>query len=279
MKKVIFSIASFFFFSALCVYADSEGEKLFKTNNPGEAVAALEEEIRNGTTSPDTYNFLGLSYFQLGDYAKSMDAFEKGIKSGSGNRKLLAFNEGNVAYAAEDYARAESCYSLALAAAPDFYNALLNRANSRLMARKYPECLVDYKRFVAEQPDDPQTPEIIRLIAYLEEEIKRQEEEAVRLAEEQRRLEEENRRVQEELARQKAEREAAEAARKAAEEAAEAARKAAEEAAEAARKAAEEERRRKLLEDVANSLQQTETTNMTAGAEDVLDYEYESELE
>ena len=50
-------------------------------------------------------------------------------------------------------------------------------------------------------------------------------------------------------------------------------------AAEAARKAEEEERRRKLLEEVANSLQQTDTTNMTAGAEDVLDYEYESELD
>ena len=63
--------------------------------------------------------------------------------------------------------------------------------------------------------------------------------------------------MQEELARQKAEYEAAEAARK----------------------AAEEERRRKLLEEVANSLQQTDSTNMSAGAEDVIDYDYESELE
>ena len=70
-------------------------------------------------------------------------------------------------------------------------------------------------------------------------------------------MEEENQRLQEELARQEAERKAAEDARL----------------------AEEAERRRKLLEDVANSLQQTDTTNMTAGAEDVLDYEYESELE
>ena len=55
--------------------------------------------------------------------------------------------------------------------------------------------------------------------------------------------------------------------------------KAEQDALEAERKAAEDERRRKLLEDVANSLQQTDTTNMTAGAEDVLDYDYESELE
>jgi len=95
------------------------------------------------------------------------------------------------------------------------------------------------------------------VLAYLGEEIRAQEESAARFAEEQKRLEEENRRMQEELARQKAEYEAAEAARK----------------------AAEEERRRKLLEEVANSLQQTDSTNMSAGAEDVIDYDYESELE
>ena len=50
--------------------------------------------------------------------------------------------------------------------------------------------------------------------------------------------------------------------------------------AEAARIAAEEaEKRRKLLENVAASLKQTESENMLAGAEGTLDYEYETELE
>lgn len=256
MKKNVF-FTMIFIFASFCVFAETEGEKLFKTNNPGAAVPLLEKDISSGNVSSDTYNFLGLSYFQLGQYEKSIDAFERGMKAGVSNRKLLLFNEGNVAYSSGDYSKAESCYSLALAASPNFYEALLNRANARLMLKKYSDCLVDYKRFVAEQPDDPQTPEIYRLIAYLEQEIQREEEEAVRLAEEQKRLEEENKRLQEELARQKAEQEALEAKRQ----------------------AEEAERRRKLLEDVANSLQQTDTTNMTAGAEDVLDYEYESELE
>ena len=117
--------------------------------------------------------------------------------------------------------------------------------------------LEDYKKYITVLPDDPQEPEIRRLIAYLEGEIQRIQEEAIRFAEEQKRLEEENARMQAELARQQAEREAAEAELR----------------------AAEAERRRKLLEDVANSLQQTDTVNMTAGAEDVLEYDYESELE
>ncbi len=254
-KRLVFKIL--FLLVSFCAFPESEGEKLFKTNNPGQAVPLLEKDISDGNISSDTYNFLGLSYFQLGQYEKALDAFERGMKSGVSNRKLLLFNEGNVAYSAGNYSKAESCFSLALAASPDFYNALLNRANSRLMQKKYSDCLVDYKRFVQEQPDDPQTPEIQRLIGYLEQEIQREEQEAARLAEEQKRLEEENKRLQEEMARQKAEQEALEAERR----------------------AAEEERRRKLLEDVANSLQQTDTTNMTAGAEDVLDYDYESELE
>ena len=49
---------------------------------------------------------------------------------------------------------------------------------------------------------------------------------------------------------------------------------------ESAKKAEEDAaRRRKLLEDVAASLQNSETSNMTAGAEGTVDYGYESELE
>ena len=188
MRKKRFVFKILFLLVSFCAFPESEGEKLFKTNNPGQAVPLLEKDISDGNITSDTYNFLGLSYFQLGQYEKALDAFERGMKSGVSNRKLLLFNEGNVAYSAENYSKAESCFSLALAASPDFYNALLNRANSRLMQKKYSDCLADYKRFVQEQPDDAQTPEIQRLIGYLEQEIQREEQEAARLAEEQKRL-------------------------------------------------------------------------------------------
>ena len=41
----------------------------------------------------------------------------------------------------------------------------------------------------------------------------------------------------------------------------------------------EEERRKKLLEDVANSLQGSDSTNLTSGAEDLIDYDLEGELD
>ena len=49
--------------------------------------------------------------------------------------------------------------------------------------------------------------------------------------------------------------------------------------AEEERRKAEEERRKKLLEDVANSLQGTDSTNLTSGAEDLIDYDLEGELD
>lgn len=256
-----------FFVSFLCnavVMAESEGEKLFKSNNPGAAIELLEKDIENQNISSDTYNYLGLAYFQIGEYDKAVEVFEKGQKNVTSGRKLLYFNKGNVEFVRGNYAEAEKCYSMALTASPDFYAALLNRANARLKQKKYEECIQDYEKYIECLPEDPQVEEIERLLGYLEKEMEEIRLESERLAEEQKRIEEENRRLQEELARQEEQRllKEAEEARILAEQ-----------------KAAEEERRRKLLEEVANSLQQTDTTNMTAGAEDVLDYEYESELE
>lgn len=256
-----------FFVSFLCnavVMAESEGEKLFKSNNPGAAIELLEKDIENQNISSDTYNYLGLAYFQIGEYDKAVEVFEKGQKNVTSGRKLLYFNKGNVEFVRGNYAEAEKCFSMALTASPDFYAALLNRANVRLKQKKYEECIQDYEKYIECLPEDPQVEEIERLLGYLEKEMEEIRLESERLAEEQKRIEEENRRLQEELARQEEQRllKEAEEARILAEQ-----------------KAAEEERRRKLLEEVANSLQQTDTTNMTAGAEDVLDYEYESELE
>ena len=257
MQKKNLLLKLFLLFFSFASFSQSEGEKLFKINKPDQAIPLLEEDIKNGSVSVDTYYFLGLSYIQIGEYNKAIEIFDSGIKNASGSKKLLAFSQGLACYSIKDYKKAETAFSLALAASPDFYPALLNRANTRLMAQEYQEALSDYKKYITDLPDDPQEPEIRKLISYLEEELVRQEQEAERLREEPLRLEEENRRMHEEIARQKAE----------------------EELREAEKRRLEEERRRKLLEDVANSLKQTDATNMTAGAEDVLEYEYESELE
>ncbi len=254
-KVFFFTVA--ILFSLSNAFSQTEGERLFRTNQAFRAAEVLESEILSGNVTKDTYNYLGLSYFQNGEYEKSMDAFERGMKSPVSNKKVICFNQGNVAYARGDYAKAYSCYSLALAVSSDFYPALLNRANCSLASADYAAALSDYRTYISRLPDDAQAESIRRVISYLEEQIAFMAEEEKRIAAENERMRLENERIQAEIARKQAE----EAARLEAE------------------MALEAERRRKLLEEVANSLQQTDTMNMTAGAETVLEYDYESELD
>lgn len=161
----------------------SRGETLFKENNAKDAVQVLEYEIMNGQVSENSYNFLGLGYYQLGEYDKSIDAFRRGLRVQPENAKVLSYNMGNTYYALKDYTSAATCYSDAMKAEPRFYEALLNRANALLMAGQLVSAKDDYIDFIGKCPDDPQRERIELLIKALEEAIARREEEARMLAE------------------------------------------------------------------------------------------------
>ena len=90
----------------------SRGESLFKENNAKDAVQVLEYEIMNGQVSDNSYNFLGLGYYQLGEYDKSLDAFRRGLKVQPDNKKILSYNMGNTYYALKDYASAITASSV-----------------------------------------------------------------------------------------------------------------------------------------------------------------------
>ena len=197
MKKLFFWCAAML--AACGAYAESEGERLFNENQPDKAAPVLEKESAEGRVEANTFNILGLSYFQLGDYVKAMDAFERGMKNPVSNRRQIAFNEGSVAYTRGDYIKAENCFSLAIAARPDFSQAILNRANTRIMTQKYKEAEADYRRFLELEPDDEQADNIRLLLSYLTEDLRKKEEDEARIAESKRQTEEENRRIEEAL--------------------------------------------------------------------------------
>lgn len=170
------------FFSGTYLFGQS-GEVLFKENNAKDAVQVLEYEIINGQVSENSYNFLGLGYYQLGEYEKSLDAFKRGLKAQPENAKILSYNMGNTYYALKDYKSAVSCYSDALKADPLFYDAILNRANALLMAGQLLSAKEEYSDYLVKAPDNPQRERIELLIKALEDEIARREEEARLLAE------------------------------------------------------------------------------------------------
>lgn len=306
MKRLLFIFS--FLLVSFNVFAQSEGEKLFMNNKPAAAAIIFEKEISSGTNDVNAYNFLGLCYFQLQEYEKSVAAFEKGLSSPRTNKKILAFNAGNSCYAMKDYKRAVEYYGLAYKLDSNYSQAVLNEANSHLMLSEFDKAIEDYEHFLIIAPGDRQEDNIRKMIELLRKEVARLEEERILAEAEAARIAEEERLYKEELKRQEEARIAAEkerlrleaerlareeqlAAERRAEEARIAAEKKAEEErlereriaemeriAEEKRKA-EAERRRKLLEEVANSLQNTDSTNMSSGAEDIIDYDQESELD
>ena len=342
----------FFPFSYVCAQGNfnglSRGELLFKENNAKDAVQVLEYEILNGQISDNSYNLLGLGYYQLGEYEKSLDAFKRGIKAQPSNSKILSYNMGNTYYALKDYSSAVSCYSDSIKADPLFYEAKLNRANALLMSGQLVSAKEEYIDFIAKCPSDPQKEKIERLIKALSDEITKRDNESRLLAEqnkakweeydgrledikrenfipdweqvesgfensvkksdsitkneqkvednvdwltfsesdldEMKSLEEESRlaheqwlenerrrakeaELRETLLKQQQQQQSLEDERKFREQLLEDIRK------------SEEERRKKLLEDVANSLQGNNSTNETSGAEDLIDYNLEGELD
>lgn len=276
------------FFVCIFSYAQedsfSKGEELFKLNQPEQAVPFLKDTIIEGG-NPAAYTYLALSYYQLGRYTESLDICKIAMNISGTNKTVIAYNAGNVSYNLGDYSDAEIWYTKSLEADATYVPPLLNRANARLKQGKFRECKEDYVRYQELEPDNYQKEQIDALLALLDGEIER-------------------------IAQGEASKPAdiiyinagtaivngenvsgggtgyggsggygtgdgsggygsgrvptAEELR----------------AMEQARREAEEaERKRKLLEDVASSLQDAESQNMTAGAEGTVDYGYESELE
>ncbi|MCI6664426.1 MAG: tetratricopeptide repeat protein [Treponema sp.] len=278
MKRKFFLILAIITMSVFSLFASDAyetGYNLFTTNKPAEAIPYLETALNDLAVSPSVYVYLGIAYYQTGKYPESLDIFKRGLSASGTNKRIIAFNAGNSAYAMRDYATAEEMFSLASVADPAFAAPVLNRANARLSQDKLQGALEDYQRYLVLDPYSSQRAEVEAIIRALQGEMVYREEEKERLAQEEQRMKEEEARIQAE--NQRIAEEKAEAARKEAERLA--AERAAEEARLAAQREAEAERRRRLLEEVAASLQDTETTGMNAGSEGVIEYEYESELD
>lgn len=242
------------FFAPLFAQSAREGMALFEQNKGAEAIAFLEADIAGGNPLPEEYNYLGLAYYQIGNYEKSVEAFKKGTAASGTSKKILYFNMGNSYFAMQKWQEALDAYSMAAVADPAYASPVLNRAGTELKLDKLLEAAADYKRFLVLKPEDEQRPQIEKVIALIEAELAARAEKERLAAEEAARVKAE----QERLAREKAE-----AERLAAQ-----------------KKAEEEAMRRKALEDIAGSLREAgDTTNMSASSEDSLEYEYDSDID
>jgi tetratricopeptide (TPR) repeat protein len=155
------------------ICAQSEGQKLFAANRPDAAIPVLEKEIQNPDASPSLYIYLGIAYYQTGNYERSLSVFEMGLKVRGADIYTLSLNAGNTAFAMKDYGKACDYYTAAAEQDQSKSLPVLNCANARIKQGRLSEALASYRKFLALAPQDPQAGKITQLISLLEEELER----------------------------------------------------------------------------------------------------------
>lgn len=187
-KTLLIAISILIFVFGL--FSESEGERLFRENQTEDAILVLENEIKTASITANTFNFLGLAYFQLKNYEKSIEAFQNGLKQDGVNKVVLHYNLGNSFFMAGKLSDAITAYGNVLEIDKKYSSAYLNKANCEVSTGLFENAVSDYEEFLRLEPEDIQKPQIEELLRLLREEIKIQKENE-RLAEMQRKAEEE----------------------------------------------------------------------------------------
>lgn len=147
------------------------GEELFSLNEPEKAIPYFEKALEAENVNPAVYVYLGVAYYQTGDYNKSLAVCVQGLAKENTDRKVLAYNAGNSCYAMGNYMRADASYAIALREDENYAPAVLNRANAQLKMDHLEDAKNNYIKYLELSPDSNQKEKIEELIRLLEEEI------------------------------------------------------------------------------------------------------------
>ena len=235
------------------------GEELFMQNKPSEALEHLEATVKEDPLHVQAFLYLGITYLQLNRADDAINTYKQILPRGGSESARIAFSLGNAYFTKADFVHAAEAYSQAIKENPSYNSAYLNRANALVRSGELEDAVTDYETYLSVEPFTPKRNEIEKIIAFIQEEFAAVEqrrilaEEAVRAAELSRIRAEEIARAEAEMARIRAEEEAK----------------------------AEAERRRRLLQEVTESLQAAadDSKGLSAGTENVQDYDNEFVLE
>ena len=160
---------------AVVVYnADFEkGEELFQLNRPEKAIEYLERSLQSENVNPKAYVYLGICYYQIEKYDKSLEICVQGMAKEGTDKKILAYNAGNSCYAMGNYMRADASYALALKEDENYSPAVLNRANAQLKLDHLADARQNYRKYLELEPNTPQREKIEEILRLLDEEIER----------------------------------------------------------------------------------------------------------
>lgn len=168
----------------------SSGQRMFMENKPENAIIWLELALKEDPRNRDIYNYLGISYEQIGENKKAIDTYKRGLTH-AGNLKSLFFtNIANNMGILGDYDSAINFYTKAIGLG--YYgDAIRNRAGEYLRKQQYNEALKDYKLYLLSEVDPYQGHLIKKVVSLLENKLN--EIAIQKIEEERKRLEEEER--------------------------------------------------------------------------------------
>ena len=148
-------------------FFSEKGEALFVQNKPRIAQPLLESALNEDPTNEKIYLYLGIIYQQLGDPQKAIDVLKRGLNIATSFKDLFYYNMGNDFFSRKQYNLAEESYNSALSTNHNLAEAYLNRANARLQLQSYAGALADYTLFLQMKPQDPQRPNIEKVMALI----------------------------------------------------------------------------------------------------------------
>lgn len=145
----------------------ADGEKALAENHLDKAQTYLEAALAQGQISEKLYLDLGLVYQKLGLVGEALKMFHKGADLGGPLQYLLEYDAGAVSFAQKDWSSAEQAYTAVLQLRPQFADAVLNRANTRLEEKNWQGAIADYELYQSLAPQNPQKAVIDQVIALL----------------------------------------------------------------------------------------------------------------
>ena len=247
---LVFCVALLFTFSVQLSAQSSftRGEELFMQNRPQEAMSYLQTAISEDPAHVTAFLYLGIVYLQMDRIDDAIEIYTRILPRGGTETARIAFNLGNAHFINGDIDSARQYFSRAIEVNQSFAPAYLNRANALIRIGELAAAVQDYQRYLALAPASPQRDQVMRLIAFIQEEFAVEEQRRVfaeQLAREQAEAEERQRVLAEQLAIEEA------------------------------------ERRRRLLQEVTATIHTVVegTQGLSFGMEDLQDFDAEFELE
>jgi tetratricopeptide (TPR) repeat protein len=172
------TLAAAFLLAAVSLPAASalfeKGTSLFVQNKPAEARPLLEEALADDPSNETIYLYLGIVYQQLGNPDKAITILKRGLNIATLHKDLILYNIGNNFFSRGEYTFAEESYTAAVTANRTMPVGYLNRANSRMKLEKWDGALADYQLFLQLAPQDPQRPQVEKMVALLQEHLAKQ---------------------------------------------------------------------------------------------------------